>query len=540
MSLATLARKNESGGSSKAAAPSMKPASGLQIGNPDSVFEQQADRVADEIMTSEKPRIDWSFSRIGINSGLYRKCDCDGSSGCADCGEKETVQRKAVGSAQTNEAPPIVNEVLRSSGKPLDQDTRTFFESRLGYDFGSVRVHADTRAAESARAVNAMAYTVGDHLAFADGRYAPRTTEGRRLMAHELFHVVQQRPQSNVSSAALGLEDPSSHAEAQADRGADAFARGESINAHGAADTSHPVVARACFTKEQCETKTERTPQQLMEEETSKPENKNKRDTRKADCTKKPPAASCTADGHGARAVETEKVLHDYDPTRLKFIKKIVVDMDMESGFGGLTGDCSSFMPPIKGGGLCTFIPAQIETEAGKFNNTMEPKIGGVARDLWRDQTLSTLEHETEHARFDAAPIAPAKIHTCNFADIEDALSEIAAMLAEFPVIWRGSRENVSLTPQKKEKMLDNWFTFRITDEDQSFKSTLHSIYCACECADANVYLKKTIDFTTADWSQAEKIRFHTELQDPKWSAHDLRWPVAPPPAAAAKAGSPP
>ncbi|HEY1852588.1 MAG TPA: DUF4157 domain-containing protein [Candidatus Binataceae bacterium] len=433
-----------------------------------------------------------------------------------------------------------MNEVLRSSGKPLDQDTRTFFESRLGYDFGSVRVHADTRAAESARAVNAMAYTVGDHLAFADGRYAPRTTEGRRLMAHELFHVVQQRPQSNVSSAALGLEDPSSHAEAQADRGADAFARGELINAHGAADTSHPVVARACFTKEQCETKTERTPQQLMEEETSKPENKNKRDTRKADCTKKPPAASCTADGHGARAVETEKVLHDYDPTRLKFIKKIVVDMDMESGFGGLTGDCSSFMPPIKGGGLCTFIPAQIETEAGKFNNTMEPKIGGVARDLWRDQTLSTLEHETEHARFDAAPIAPAKIHTCNFADIEDALSEIAAMLAEFPVIWRGSRENVSLTPQKKEKMLDNWFTFRITDEDQSFKSTLHSIYCACECADANVYLKKTIDFTTADWSQAEKIRFHTELQDPKWSAHDLRWPVAPPPAAAAKAGSPP
>jgi hypothetical protein len=517
----------------------MKPASGLQIGSADSVFEQQADRVAHEIMTSEKPRIDWSFSRIGINSGLYRKCDCGGSSDCADCGEKKTVQRKAAGRAVTNEAPPIVNEVLRSSGKPLDQDTRAFFESRFGYDFGNVRVHADTRAAESARAVNAMAYTVGDHLAFAHGRYAPRTSEGRWLMAHELFHVVQQRPLSTVSSAALGMEDPSSHAEAEADRGADAIARGESVSAAGAAGPSRPVVARACFTKEQCETKTERTPQQLMEEETSKPENKNKRDTRKADCTKKPPAASCTADGHGARAVETEKVLHDYDPKRLKFIKKIVVDMDMESGFGGLTGDCSSFMPPIKGGGLCTFIPAQIETEAAKFNNTMEPKIGGVARDLWRDRTLSTLEHETEHARFDAASIAPAKIHTCKFADIEDALSEIAAMLAEFPVIWRGSRENVSLTPQKKEKMLDNWFTFRITDEEQSFKSTLHSIYCACECADANVYLKKTIEFTTADWSQAEKIRFHTELQDPKWSAHDLRWPVAPPPAAA-KAGSPP
>ena len=539
MSVATLARKTESKGSSKAAVPSMKPASGLQISNADSVFEQQADSVADEIMTSEKPRIDWSLSRIGINSGLYRKCDCGGSSECADRGEKKTVQRKAMGRAETNEAPPIVSEVLRSSGKPLDQDTRAFFESRFGYDFGNVRVHADTRAAASARAVNAMAYTVGDHLAFANGRYAPRTSEGRRLIAHELSHVVQQRPLSNVSSASLGLEDPWSHAEADAERRADAIVRGESVSAPGVAGASRPVVARACFTKEQCETKTERTPRQLMEEETSKPENKNKRDTRKADCTKKPPAAGCTADGHGARAVETEKVLHDYDPKRLKFIKKIVVDMDMESGFGGLTGDCGSFMPPIKGGGLCTFIPAQIETEAAQFNNTMEPTIGGVARDLWRDQTLSTLEHETEHARFDAASIAPAKIHTCKFADIEDALSEIAAMLAEFPVIWRGSRENVSLSPQKKEKMLDNWFTFRITDEEQSFKSTLHSIYCACECADANVYLKKTIEFTTADWSQAEKIRFHTELQDPKWSAHDLRWPVAPPPAAA-KAGSPP
>ena len=91
MSVATLARKNELGGSSKAAVLSMKPASGLQIGSADSVFEWQADRVADAIMTNEKPRIDWSFSRIGINSGLYRKCDCGGSSECADCGENATA-----------------------------------------------------------------------------------------------------------------------------------------------------------------------------------------------------------------------------------------------------------------------------------------------------------------------------------------------------------------------------------------------------------------------------------------------------------------
>jgi hypothetical protein len=207
-------------------------------------------------------------------------------------------------------------------------------------------------------------------------------------------------------------------------------------------------------------------------------------------------------------------------------------------------------MPPIPGGGLCTFIPADLETESAQFNHTMDPEIGGQPRDLWRDDALSTLEHETEHARFDSATVVPAKLHTCKLADIEDALSEIAAMLAEFPVVWRATRENVSLTPQRKEQILDDWFKFRITDENQSFKSTLHSIYCLCECVDADVYVKKTIAFTTADWSLTEKIRFHTELQDPKWSAHDLRWPVAPPPvtapaappatAPAAKSGSVP
>ena len=80
--------------------------------------------------------------------------------------------------------------------------------------------------------------------------------------------------------------------------------------------------------------------------------------------------APLTATARGA--VQAEKVLHDYDPTRLKAIKQIVVDKDMESGFGGLTGECRDFTPPIKGGGLCTFIPDKLETEAAQFNNTKD------------------------------------------------------------------------------------------------------------------------------------------------------------------------
>ena len=89
-------------------------------------------------------------------------------------------------------APPIVDDVLTQSGQPLERATRTFMEARLGYDFSRVRVHSDARANASARSIHAHAYTVGEDIVFDAGRFAPQTREGRRLLAHELTHVVQQ------------------------------------------------------------------------------------------------------------------------------------------------------------------------------------------------------------------------------------------------------------------------------------------------------------------------------------------------------------
>ncbi|HWW75426.1 MAG TPA: DUF4157 domain-containing protein, partial [Pyrinomonadaceae bacterium] len=89
-------------------------------------------------------------------------------------------------------APAVVGEVLNSPGSPLDAGTRSLIEPRFGHDFSRVRVHSDARAAESAEAVGAAAYTVGRDIAFGPGRYAPGTAEGRRLLAHELTHVLQQ------------------------------------------------------------------------------------------------------------------------------------------------------------------------------------------------------------------------------------------------------------------------------------------------------------------------------------------------------------
>jgi hypothetical protein len=136
---------------------------------------------------------------------LQRKCACGGTieshasvEECDECKAKReaTLQRSVANRSASPAAttvPPIVHNVLSSSGQPLDAGTRAFMEPRFRHDFSGVRVHTDARAAESARAVNALAYTVGNKIVFGAGQYMPETMGGKRLLAHELTHVVQQQ-----------------------------------------------------------------------------------------------------------------------------------------------------------------------------------------------------------------------------------------------------------------------------------------------------------------------------------------------------------
>jgi hypothetical protein len=152
-----------------------------QAGDP---HEQEADRVADQVMRMPEP-------------SMSRKC--------AQCEEDEKkLQRKEAGAGPVV-APSIVHDVLSSPGRPLESVTREFFEPRLGRDFSDVRVHTDSGAAESTRAVNALAYTVGRDIVFGGGQYRPGTASGDRLLAHELAHVVQQ---GSASHAVVARQTP--------------------------------------------------------------------------------------------------------------------------------------------------------------------------------------------------------------------------------------------------------------------------------------------------------------------------------------------
>jgi thiol-disulfide isomerase/thioredoxin len=151
---------------------------------------------------------------------LRRQCACGNHSvageECEECRGKKKgqLQRSAV-NAGPRHAPPVVHEVLRSPGQPLDAATRAFLEPRFGQDFGGVRVHTDARADESARAVGAVAYTVGRHIAFSGTSYAPRTRAGRSLLAHELAHVVQQGAQEAGDPLAIGPREAPEEREAE-------------------------------------------------------------------------------------------------------------------------------------------------------------------------------------------------------------------------------------------------------------------------------------------------------------------------------------
>ena len=140
--------------------------------------------MAEQVMRMPEPR-----SPI-VSGGL-------GAESCPTCqsGRESHVQLQAkpaqVGGSNLA-VPPIVRDVVASPGQPLVPTMGKFMESRFGHDFSQVRVHTDARSAESARALGARAYTVGSRIVFGAGQHAPATSEGRRLMAHELTHVVQQ------------------------------------------------------------------------------------------------------------------------------------------------------------------------------------------------------------------------------------------------------------------------------------------------------------------------------------------------------------
>jgi Domain of unknown function (DUF4157) len=196
-----------------------------------------------------------SLTPVSTSSAyLLRRCSCGQHTGggeCEECKKKNMpLQRHSDGSMRPAIAPTIVQDVLRSPGQPLDAAARAIMKSHIGHDFSHVRVHTDANAVNSARAVNALAYTVGRDIVFAQDQYRPATRAGRQLLAHELTHVVQQDGSHGPSSVdQLTLDAPDSPTEKEARKiGAEIFAGGpvaEASSVQARPPASTQLVSRA-------------------------------------------------------------------------------------------------------------------------------------------------------------------------------------------------------------------------------------------------------------------------------------------------------
>lgn len=164
----------------------------LTVNQPGDAYEQEADRVADQVMRMPTGGASIQTASPQIQR-LCSQCEEDLQRQSIDEDEEETVQAKAMSSfpspVSTASSP---HDSLPHGGQPLPPSVRAFFEPRFGYDFSQVKIHTNSQAAESAQALNARAYTYRNNVVFNRGEYSPETNAGRHLLAHELTHVVQQ------------------------------------------------------------------------------------------------------------------------------------------------------------------------------------------------------------------------------------------------------------------------------------------------------------------------------------------------------------
>jgi hypothetical protein len=177
----------------------------LSVSAPSDPYEQEAERVADAVMTGRKPRTNLASQGVQpvLRRAVLRPVDAaDSRDPDENLGTQSSapyppdeIQRSAIGDASlvTPQFEKSLQRSLNTGGDVLPAPIRSFMESQLGWDFRSVRVHHDHAASTLARDINARAFTTANHIFFDKSQYLPETSEGRHLLAHELAHIIQQQ-----------------------------------------------------------------------------------------------------------------------------------------------------------------------------------------------------------------------------------------------------------------------------------------------------------------------------------------------------------
>ena len=416
-------------------------------------------------------------------------------------------RRPRLSRTSTTRAPvsvsPDVHNVIRSHGTPLDPATRGYFEPRLGYELSQVRTHTDAAARDSARTLSARAYTVGQHIAFGAGEYAPHTGRGRRLMAHELAHVIQQDGQDHgiqrqcLSGAVCGRPTETAPAPPET-----------SATPPPAAPVTIAIPgAPGAFGASASEARTAAGEERRREE-----------------------AASRTRSGQGRRATFFER-FGRAQGIDLAPIHGVFVDLDIrrEGGYAWTCRSFRDFAEPFAGdpSARCVFIPQRRENEAQQFLEHPDlGTIGGRSREDWRVSMTALFTHEVQHVLFGRSTQPDNPAGRCSLSttvyrgggsdyDVRHYLSELSAILSEFPVQYRARQ------PSSLEGM-DWWFNSIVRRHGESINGILTNLRCVCDCDEVDEYIRQTVSFTASSWSELEQTYLNYAL-----SQQRINWPIA-------------
>jgi hypothetical protein len=409
-------------------------------------------------------------------AGLQRKC--------AACEEQEKdeplkLARTGTGYASAfngTTAPGIVHEVLGSPGHALEASTRAFFEPRFGHDFSRVRVHTGAQAADSAMAIGARAYTKGNDLVFGAGEYAPESSQGRMLLAHELAHVCQQE---------------GSYAEQRLRR----------APCRSSAPPGDPASAEKKVEKD---AESRRAAQAAAQQG-----------------GKVQPSSSRL----GENAAHFQNLLVSHGIAVLPEVNGFYVDPARPRDWLGTT-KCKFFPggspgnPPAPAEKYCVIVPVEVEDEA---------KVLDSATNLTSDQRLQLASllaigsHEMQHAHFDESeagieemahsPHGPGQTAAeCNVytvidsdsgATVADMLSEVSALTAEFPVYFR----NIAKV-ENPEAALESHEQFNASKSSENLSGAIGKLQSKCPCQMVEDYVFVTVMFTMASWTPDERRAF--------------------------------
>jgi hypothetical protein len=495
----------------------------LEVGAVDDPMDREADRVAEQVMRmpeaaaftnsitpSSSPALQVG-NPTTPNSTVKRKCSCGGS--CETCkGEQSDdehgkVLRKsaapqisAVGSSvlAKGSAPPIVHEVLRSPGQPLDAATRGFFEPRIGQNLNHVRVHADTRAADSAGTIGAMAYAVGSNVVFGRDRFSPHSTTGRNLLAHELAHVIQQ---GSGSPGAL-RRTPCLHGSDCKSIPGDPGRFGEEVDAplkKGEISIGHVEILDSSAPKDA------------------------------------PPPSR-----QGQLAPNLKKLIED---SGFKIAAEALgpfIDEGLIAKVGAQATQCADFPGGLPKGarkdGCCIQIYPEMENRAKRLLESKSPRTH--AQDADALDLIGTVVHEAEHCHFDASPETSKKIPAesdCNLDTVvfhgpqtksdftvKFYLSELSAIIAEL----RPYFQNFEASPTKQNHdLLHEQEIWKTLNKDESVRGIIHGLKCACSCESVDHLVENAVRNALSSWPQGQARKFLEVMARimPSWWPKDLR-----------------